>query len=82
MKAHRNALSLFLLFIFLLHYNLNPATAGSACINAKEREVKKRKGIEALRMKHPTRSRAADALIREEEQNRIQKGTKRKEIRK
>ena len=38
----------------------------------KERKVrrgKKRKGIEALRVKHPTPSRATHALIGDEEQN-------------
>ena len=43
----------------------------SAIINAKERDKKERKlrrgknrkGIEALRVKHPTPSRATDALI-------------------
>ena len=56
---------------------LNPATAGSARINAKERDgeerkvrrVKKRKRIEAQRAKHPTPSRTIDALIGDEEQN-------------
>ena len=51
-------------------------------INAKEREkkerearrAKKRKGIEALRVKHPTPSRATDALIGDEEQNRKDTG--------
>ena len=55
---------------------LNPATAGSARINAKEREkkerqvgrAKKRKGIEAQGVKPSTPSRATDALVGEEEQ--------------
>ena len=50
-------------------------TAGSARINVKEREnnekrvrrVKKRKGIEAQRAKHPTPSPAIDALVGKEE---------------
>ena len=41
--------------------------------------VNERKGIEALRTKHPTTSRAIDALIEEEEQNVKQKRTKGKE---
>ena len=40
----------------------------------KERKMKrvKRKGIEALRVRHLTPSRECDALIRDEEQNRKQ----------
>ena len=53
----------------------NPYTAVSARMNAKERDkkerkvrrVKIRKGIEAQRVKHPTPSRATDALTGEEE---------------
>ena len=44
----------------------------------KVRRVKERKGIDALRVKHPTPSRAIDALTGEEEQNGKQKRTKRK----
>ena len=47
----------------------------------KERQVrrtKKRKGVEAQRVKHPTPSQATDALIGDEEQNGKQKSTKRK----
>ena len=58
-----------------------------ACINAKERKVrrvKKKKGIEAHRVKHPTPSQATDVLTDvlawEEEQNGKQKRTKRKKI--
>ena len=40
--------------------------------------MKKRKGIEAQRMKHPTPSRAIDAIIGDEEQNGKQKRPKRK----
>ena len=40
-------------------------------------DVKKRKGIEAQRVKHPTPSQATDALTGEEEQNGKQKRTKR-----
>ena len=39
---------------------------------------RERKGIEALRVKHPTPSRATDALIGDEKQNRKRKRTKRK----
>ena len=54
-----------------------------ARINAMEREkkekqvrkVKKRKGVEAQRVKHPTPSQATDALIGEKEQNGKQKRT-------
>ena len=56
----------FILFIYLLHYNLNPATAGSARINAKER-AKKKEEIEAQRMKPPNPSQATDAHTGEEE---------------
>ena len=44
----------------------------------KARRVKKRKGIEAQRVKHPTLSHATDALTGDEEQNGKQKRTKRK----
>ena len=40
---------------------------------------KKRKGIEALRVKHPTPSQAIDAIIREEEQNGKQDNKKKQE---
>ena len=63
--------------IYLLHYNLDPTTAGSACMNAQEREkeerrvrkAKKRKGIEAHRVKPPTPSQTTDAHIGDEEKN-------------
>ena len=42
------------------------------------KRAKKRKGIEALRVTHPTSSRATDVFIRKEEQNGKQKGTKTK----
>ena len=42
------------------------------------RRLKKRKGIEALRVRHQTPSRATDALIGDEEKNGKQKRTKRK----
>ena len=53
----------------------SPATAGSARMNAKEREkkerrvrrAKKREGIEAQRVKHPTPSGATDAITGDEE---------------
>ena len=72
------------LFIYLFYCTeLNPATAESVRVNAKERKkeerqvrrVKKRKGIEVLRAKHPTASRAIDAIIGEEE-NEKQKNKK------
>ena len=55
-------------------------------INAKERDkkerkvgrMKKRNGIVAQRVKHPTPSRVADALTEDEEQNGKKKRTKRK----
>ena len=40
--------------------------------------AKKRKGIKALRSKYPILSKATDALIGEEEQDRKEKKTKRK----
>ena len=55
----------------------------SARINAKEKETrrgKKRKGIEAHRVKLPTPSQATDALTGDEEQNGKQKRTKRKKL--
>ena len=42
------------------------------------RRMKKRKGFEAQRVKHPTLSQATDALIGDEEWNRKQRRTKRK----
>ena len=70
-------------FIYLLYYNLNPATTGSARINGKEREkkgqvrrAKKRKGMEAQGVKPSTRARTTDALTGEKEQNRKQKKNK------
>ena len=53
------------IFIFLLGRDLTPAPVGLERINAKEREekksqekrAKKRKGIEAMRVKHQTPSR-------------------------
>ena len=48
--------------------DLNPAIAGSARINNKGRE-KKKKWIEAQRVKHPTPSRVIDAIIGEEKLN-------------
>ena len=67
-------------FIYLLYYNLNPATTGSARINGKEREkkkgqvrrAKKRKGMEAQGVKPSTRARTTDALTGEKGQNRKQ----------
>ena len=41
-------------------------------------KVKKRKGIESLRVKHPTPSRETDTFIGDEEQIEKQKITKRK----
>ena len=79
-------LSIILFYLFnLLYKYLNPATVGSARTNAKEREkkegkvrkVKKRKGIEAMRVKHPTPSQAIDALIGDgRKHNRNQKKEK------
>ena len=49
----------------------NPATAGSARTNAKEkqvRRVKKKKSIKAQRTKLPTPTRPIGAIIRDEEQ--------------
>ena len=76
------------IYIYILFKYLNPATAWSSRINVKEREerktsekVKKKNGIEALRMKHSTLSRATDALIGDREQNRKQKRTRRKKER-
>ena len=71
-------------FIFLFKY-LNPTTGGSERINVKERKkkerqmrkAKKRKGIEAPRVKNPTQYRAINALIGDEYQNGKQKRTKR-----
>ena len=40
--------------------------------------MKKRKGVEAQRVKHPTQSRATGALIGDQEQNVKQKITERK----
>ena len=64
--------------INLLFKYLNTAIVRSGRINAKEkvRRVKSRKGIEATRAKHPTQSRATNALIGDEEQNGKQKRTK------
>ena len=62
------------LFIYLFIRQIpNSTTAGSTCINAKEREKKERqvrrtKMSIAQRMK-PTPTRAIDALIADEEQN-------------
>ena len=80
-KINQNYNNYFLLlkiwiYIYLLHYNLNPDTAGSASINAKEiekerkvRRVKKRKWIEAQRAKPSTPSQAINAHIGNEKQN-------------
>ena len=54
----------------------NPSNVGSARINAKERKAKKakkRKGIEAERVKPLNRIQAIDALIEGEERNGKQK---------
>ena len=66
-----------------MYKNLLP-TAGSARVNAKERDKKKRqwrrakerKGIEVQRAKPPTPTGAIDALIWNEEQNEKQKKEK------
>ena len=59
---------------------LNPTTAGSARINAKERQgrrAKGKKGVEA-QVKYPTLIQAIDAFIGDEKQNEKQeKRTKR-----
>ena len=73
------------IYINVLGNYLNRATTGSAHINAKERDkkerkvrgAKKRKGIEAQRVKHPNPSRVTDAPIGDEKQNG-NKRTKRK----
>ena len=44
------------------------------------RRAKKREGIEAQREKHLIPSKATDALIGDENQNRKQKRTKRKKV--
>ena len=67
------------MYIYIYIY---PATATSAHINVKERKknerrVKRKKGIEAQRVNHPTPSRATDVLIGDEEQNGKLKRTKR-----
>ena len=74
-------MSLIYLFIYLLYYNLNLDSAGSARINVKEREkkgrevrrAKKRKRIEAQGAKLSTPSQANDALMGEEEKNNRKK---------
>ena len=61
--------------IFILYYNLNPDTVGSAHIKAKERRVrraKKRKRTEAQRVKSFTLSQAIDAHMGDEEQKEKQ----------
>ena len=58
------------IFILFIKQRPNPTTAGSARINAKERQArraKKRKGIEAERVKPPTPTRATDDFIGGEE---------------
>ena len=68
---------LLLLIYLLIAREPTPDTAESAHIKVKERDkteikvsrVKKRKGIEAQRVKHPAPFRATDELIRDEEQN-------------
>ena len=68
---------IYLFFIYLFIRRIpNPATAGLARINAKEREArraKKRKGIEAQRVKLPTPSREIDALIGDDGQKERKK---------
>ena len=72
--------------MYLLYKYSNPTTVGSEHINIKEREkrerklrrVKKRREIEAQRVKHQTLSWTYDELIGVEEQNGKQKRTKRK----
>ena len=70
--------NIILLLLYIIIRRPIPANAGLARINAKERKVrwKKRKGIEAHRVKNPTPSQATDALIGDEEQNGKQKRTK------
>ena len=73
------------IYIYLLYYKLNPATAESARIDAKEREKKEgevrraKKRIEAQRAKPSTLSQAIEAHIGDEEQNGKQKKNKKKE---
>ena len=76
------------LFIYLFIYYTRSYSrhCGVGAHNAKERDkkerqvrrVKKKEGIEAQRVKHPTQARVTDALIEDEEQNEEQKRTKRK----
>ena len=68
---------IFFFLLLFLSFFIYSNTVGSVRINVKEREekekqvrrVKKRKGVEAQRVKHPTLSRANNALIGKEEQN-------------
>ena len=70
--------------MYLLYYDLSPATAGSGRINAKERgkkegrvrRAKKSKGIETHRLKPSTPSQADDAYIGDEERTGEQKKRK------
>ena len=64
-----------ILFIYLFIRQLPKSChCRSSRINSKERE-KKRKLIEARRVKHPTPSRATDAFIGDEERNGSPAGT-------
>ena len=67
------------LYIYIYYTRIYSYTAGSTCVNTKERQVrivKRRKGIEPQRAKHPGLSRATNALIGNEEQNGKKKRTK------
>ena len=77
-----NCLQKFIyLFIYLLHENLLPLLLGRR-VNFKEREgrrAKKKKGIEAERVKPRTPTRENGTLIREKEQKEDKKWNKEKE---
>ena len=62
---------MIIIYIYLLYENpFQPRPGRHASTPRKEkREEKKRKGIEAHRVKRPTPSQATDALIGNEEQN-------------
>ena len=74
---------IYILTYLLDNYKKNLSNARSACTDAKEREknerklrrARKRKGIDAQRVKHPTSSQASGVIIGDEEQNEKQKRT-------
>ena len=78
MKVNFIIIKKMLFYLFIIQEPI-PVNVGSACINAKERETrrgKKRKGIEAHRVRHRTTSQATDALTGDEEQNGKQENKK------